>query len=353
MTVERPSRTAPPQATVIVPTRDRPANLVALLGDLRRQDLPSDAFEIVVVDDGSIPPITLQDDRAGPRCTLVRLAGVERSRARNAGAAAAQGALLVFLDDDMSVAPDFLKRHLESHLGHPGALVVGAVRLPDQSRSTPFGRFRQALEDQGMPASSGWAEGTSFCTAQNLSIDADSFRSLGGFDPGFVSAEDQDIALRHRARGGGMAFLPEARAVHKDSAMDIRSYCRRTQWGSEHLRLFHLRYPDRPETRERDRVNGPLRWRAEPLGWNLRRLAKSFLSTGVVVELLFRMAGALERRSPDSPLLDRIYRLLIGAHLFRGYRRSVSLASSSGDATPAPAPPPGLRSLTGGRRGPH
>ena len=67
-----------------------------------------------------------------------------------------------------------------------------------------------------------------------------------GFDAVLASSEDQDLALRHTATGGRIAFVPEARVVHCDSALDIRSYCRRAEWGAEHMIPFCRRYPDWP-----------------------------------------------------------------------------------------------------------
>ena len=42
-----------PFFSVIVPTRDRPDRLVRCLRALAQLDYPGDAFEVVVVDDGS------------------------------------------------------------------------------------------------------------------------------------------------------------------------------------------------------------------------------------------------------------------------------------------------------------
>jgi glycosyltransferase involved in cell wall biosynthesis len=305
--------------SVIVPTHNRPDKLAETLAGLRHQDLPAADYEIIVVDDGSRPPVAIADGEAGPACALVRVEGVERSAARNAGAAIARGELLVFVDDDLTVGHDFLSAHWRAHQEWPEALIVGAVRLPDEALATPFGRFRQRLEQQAVPRRRGLTAQRNFCTAANLSLPKQSFQRLGGFDPALCSSEDQDLALRHTAGGGEIAFLPEAEAVHCDGALDIRRYCRRAAWGAGYLVAFCRKHPDWPENIARERINGPVHWGA-PLLLNARKLVKSALAFRPVLAVLFALAALLERLAPQSAALDRVYRLLLGAHLLRGYR---------------------------------
>ncbi len=89
---------------------------------------------------------------------------------------------------------------------------------------------------------------------------------------------------------------------------------------------FCERHRDWPDNIERDRVNGPLRWRHEPFGWSARKVLKRVVTARAVVEVLFVLAAILERSGPDSRLLERVYRLLLGAHIFRGYRRGLAQA---------------------------
>lgn len=309
------------QVSIIIPTHNRAAKLAALLNCLRQQDLAANAYEIIVVDDGSTPPVMLPADAATPPCRLVRLEGVERSAARNAGAAAAQGELLIFLDDDMAVGRDFLTVHLQAQREWPGALAVGAVNLPAEVVAQPFGNFRQKLERREVPSRRGLTAQPNFCTAQNMSLPRQLYQQLGGFDPGIVSSEDQDLALRHTARGGRIVFLPEAAAIHHDSAFDIRSYCRRAQWGMEQMIPFCQRYPEWPENVERERINGVVRWARGSTAADVRKMMKATLALKPVTEMLFMLAAWLERWAPNSRVLDRIYRLLLGAHIWRGYRR--------------------------------
>lgn len=311
-----------PKISIIIPTHNRPDALVETLAHLRQQD-PATDYEIIVVDDGSMPPVVLSENSLHPRCTLVRLAGVERSAARNAGAAIAEGELLIFIDDDIHVGREFLRAYLRAHDEWPEALLVGSIRLPPDALLNPFGRFRQRLEQHAGPRSPGLVRARNFCTAANMAIPRDLFQKLDGFEPALVSSEDQDLALRHTSRGGPIGFVPEAQATHQDTALDIRRYCRRAEWGSEHMVLFCQRYPGWPDNIERKRVNGPVLWGIEPLWLSLRKMIKSALAPKPVLAILFCLALRLERWAPDSSLLDKLYRLLLGLHIFRGYRRGL------------------------------
>jgi glycosyltransferase involved in cell wall biosynthesis len=306
-----------PRISVIIPTRDRPLKIAETLESFREQTIED--YEVLVVDDGSEPPIVF-DHARHPRCILIRHPGAGRSAARNAGAAAATAPVLVFLDDDISVEPDFLERHLLARQKWIDSITVGAIRLPRVALQTPFGRFRQRLEDHDVPHASGPADKPNFCAAGNMSISRERFLELGGFDVSMASSEDQDLGLRHSARGGIIVFAAEAAGIHRDGALDVRSYCRRTEWGFENMVPFCVRHPELPENRERDRVNGAMRWGQEPLGISLHKLAKRFLASRPAVEALFAMTFVLER-IPAGPMLERAYTLLLGVHIARGYRR--------------------------------
>ena len=251
---------------------------------------------------------------------LLRLENVERSAARNAGANIASGELLIFIDDDISVEADFVEAHLKAHAEWPDALLVGAIRLPKDAAQTTFGRFRQDLEDTGIPMTRGITAMRNFCAAANMAISKKRFEELGGFDVTLASSEDQDLALRHTSRGGRIAFVPEARVVHRDSALDLRSYCKRAEWGAANLKPFVRRYPDFADNVVREQVNGRMRFGSEPLSQSARKLIKSFAALPPLTSALHGVASLVERVAPGSAILDRTYRALLGVHIFRGYR---------------------------------
>jgi GT2 family glycosyltransferase len=309
-----------PTLSVIVPTRNRPESVRRTVAHLRDQDLSPSHYEVIVVDDGSKPPVE-REGLEGPLVRLLRRAGGERSAARNSGAGIARGELLLFIDDDITAERGFLTAHLAGHRDWPGALAVGAVHLPPGIAGTPFGRFRVHLETAGTPTISGPVESPTFCTAANMSIARARFRQLGGFDPEIISAEDQDLALRHVGSGGRIVFLADARVIHEDSAVDVRAYCRRHEWGAEQMVPFVLRHPERRENLQRIRVNGPVRWRSDPPLRIVMKLSKTLLSSRAGNAVLFAVTAFFEARRPASRTLEALYRLALGVHLQRGFQR--------------------------------
>jgi GT2 family glycosyltransferase len=309
------------KVSIVIPTHNRLEKLRETVEKLRLQDFSTEDYEIVVVDDGSNPPVTFEKEfTVAPNVTIIRMEGEERSVARNTGAREAHGELLIFIDDDISTQKDFVEKHWQTHQEFSDALVVGEILLPAESQNTPFGRFRQRLEKDGIPRQRGLVAEKNFCAAGNASIKRELFLQLNGFDKTISSSEDQDFALRHTAQGGQIVYLPEASVIHQDKALDIRGYCQRNEWGSRLMLPFYERYPDFPPNVEREKVNGLVKWGKESVGISIRKMVKTMLASKLSVAILFKTADALEKIAPDSSILDKIYRLLLGAHIFRGYR---------------------------------
>ncbi len=308
------------KASVIIPTHNRHDKLTSTVAALRQQTLPSTDYEILVIDDGSTPPVKLLSELENPTCRVIRLENVERSAARNTGASVAHGRILIFLDDDIGVKENFLTTHLQAQTVWPRALIIGAIHLPLEVLETPFGRFRQALERDGLPQARGLVEMPNFCTAANMSIDRNLYVELDGFDSALKSGEDQELALRHTARGGQIVFLPEADVTHFDHSLDIQSYCQRVEWGSENLLPFCQSWPAWSANIERQRSNGFLQIEKEPFGLSLRKIAKSIFGQKLLLKGLFQLIFLLERTLPKSAGLRHLYQFLLGIHLQKGHR---------------------------------
>lgn len=323
--------------SVVIATRNRPLKLAETLTCLRAQSVSADRYEVLVVDDGSTPPVDLSLPETCPAYRVLRLDGQGRSAARNAGAAAARGDLLVFVDDDIVVTPSFLAVHLAGQGRWPGALAVGRLDLPPSVGETPFGRFRQRLERTGIPSRDGPVDAPNFCAAGNMSVPRQRFEALGGFDLSLASGEDQDLALRHTARDGAIVYLGAAAGVHHDDALDLRSYCQRAEWGSQHIVAFCRKHPHWTDNVHRERVNGPVRLGAEPWAASLTKLVKSALSTSPSLEALFTLAPVIERSGSEA-CGTRFYRMMLGLHMFRGYRRGLAAAPTN-----SAGPKPGSR----------
>ena len=103
--------------SVIVATYNQKERLRLVLSGLENQNIPSDRFEILVVDDGST-------DGTGAMLKSLNMQNLEveffetnqgRCRARNRGIERVHGSLVVFLDGDALPAPDLLRYYLEAY----------------------------------------------------------------------------------------------------------------------------------------------------------------------------------------------------------------------------------------------
>jgi glycosyltransferase involved in cell wall biosynthesis len=224
------------RASVIVPARDAEATLPRTLAALADQE-GAPAFEVVVVDDGSRDGTAAIVERAGAR--LVRLGGAGPAEARNAGVAAASGALLAFCDADCFPTHGWLAsgtRALDA-----ADLVQGRV-LPDPRAE--LGAFDRSL----------WVtEETGLYETANLFTTRALFDRLGGFErwlepvSGKPMAEDVWFGWRARRAGARTAFCAEALAHHAVFPRGGREYV------EERRRLRHFpelaaRLPELRET---------------------------------------------------------------------------------------------------------
>jgi GT2 family glycosyltransferase len=223
----------------------------------------------------------------------------------------------------MTVDENFVSSHFKAHREWSNTIVAGRIILENSFTQTPFGRFRHKLEATGVPTERGVVEIKNLCAAGNMSIGRERFLSIGEFDTNISSGEDQDLALRHTSNGGQIVYLPEAASIHQDNAFDIRSYCRRSEWGSEYVLKFCRKYPEWADNIEREKINGFIRLGNEPLKLSISKFVKSIISLKPFVSLMFSITSLFERLVPNSYLLPRLYSMLLGIHIFRGFRRAL------------------------------
>ncbi len=225
--------------TVVVPYYEAPEALALTLAGLERQTYPLDLFEVVVVDDGSEPPLDVAAlDLPAPSPLSLRVVhqedlGFGLARARNNGARAAQGDVLVFLDCDMVPEADWLAAHVRWHHAANDLLTLGfrhhvdvagidaaAVRdRPDSLAALFAGRPVQRPEwiERRMEATDDLASDADdvfrAVTGGNFAVSKDFFTAAGCFDESFTQWGSEDVEFGWRAYAFGAVLVPERSAL--------------------------------------------------------------------------------------------------------------------------------------------
>lgn len=328
-----------------MPTFKRPDALRATLDALIRVDYPHDLYEVIVVDDGSgdsTAEVVGELTANGHPITYIHQENAGVACARNVGAARARGKLLIFLDDDILVKRDHVKRHLAVREQYGDCLVNGHWEFSPETRaaleSTPFGRYRLEIEDwvktgiekeeirDGRLRPSG-------VTACNLSISAKLFRRLGGFDEAFPFAGCEDQDFSHRAKLAKCTFIydPGIRLLHNDERVTLEQFCARQRRGALTSVFLVARHPDEFADRRLLVDNTPIT-SYDPLLLVIKKVLKSVASTHVARAAADAARRLLEQIAPESTALRRLYTAIVGVHVFMGVREGLRRLPKTGAA---------------------
>lgn len=195
-----------PLVSVIVPARNAAATLPRTVECLAAQDLAA-AFEVIVVDAGSVDATASVVEGSAAPVRLVRWRADGPAEARNQGVGVARGPLLAFTDADCFPRPNWLSAGVRA-LGD-ATLVQGRVTPDERATRGPFDRTIAVESAHGL-----------YETA-NLFVRRDAFERAGGFD-GWLHptvgaphmAEDVLLGWRVRRLGEPTAFCAEAQVEH-------------------------------------------------------------------------------------------------------------------------------------------
>ena len=208
-----------PYFSVVIPTYNRLGRLRHVITDLEQQSYPSDAYEVIVISDGSTDGTDayLEALRSTMPVRWFPQANRGPAAARNAGIQKAGGEFILFIDDDLVPGPRLLAEHARSHReARRDVVVLGPMLTPEGFEMAPWVRWEQEMLMKGYRAllRGDWpASARQFYTG-NASLRRAHILAAGGFDEGLRRAEDVELAYRLANRGLDFVFNIDAAGMH-------------------------------------------------------------------------------------------------------------------------------------------
>lgn len=199
---------------VVVPVHNAAAVLSELIDQLMRQQVPEGVrVHWYLVDDASTDatPQVLQRMLV-PQLRLLRLPRNRgRAAARNAGAAAGQGELILLLDSDCIPQPGMLSAHL-AEIADGADISFGPVVGADDGF---WAAYQSVVADKRAERAA--AGEYALMTTANAMLRRALFERIGGFEEAYrgYGFEDRDLVLRLLQAGAKASYAKHAVARHR------------------------------------------------------------------------------------------------------------------------------------------
>lgn len=300
-----PAGMSPPLVSVIIPVHNGRAFIADALRSVFDQTYP--AIECIVVDDGSTDGTAEVVAASVARAICVRQPRRGVSAARNAGAEAASGELLAFLDADDVWMPQKLSAQAEKLSQGAYPMAMCATEVVDQALH-PVGSLTMSLPAaQPLLGMVVFGAGTLVSCGSTALIERAAFDRLAGFDTNLSTSADWDFLARYLLIFGNVTFVdrPLSRYRRHDANMS-----RRIDVTERDMRYAYRELFGRPELpaaiqRRRREAHASMRlmlagsyWEAGERDAALRNAAAALAwKPSATIGLLRRARRSLSRRS--------------------------------------------------------
>jgi len=227
--------------SIIIPAYNAVRTLEKCLVSLSNQSISNEAYEVIVVDDGStdstpdiirrFPVKYFWQPNQGP------------AAARNKGAREAQGDIILFTDADCVPEYSWIEEMVKP-FNNPAIIAVKGAYKTDQKSLTA--RFAQIEFEERFDMLKK-IESIDMVDTYSAGYRKSVFLSFGGFDPSFPVAnnEDTDLSYKMSKAGYRMVFNPHAIVYHLNHPDSIEQYARLKFWRGYWRMVVYKRYPDK------------------------------------------------------------------------------------------------------------
>jgi O-antigen biosynthesis protein len=240
-----------PEVSVIMVARDRFALTLMSLGSLRASY--SGRIELILADSGSTDEV-LRIEQYVLGAILLRFSeNIGFLRACNAALCSATADAVLFLNNDVELAPGAIAAALsrlrsDPSIGAVGGKVIRTNGLLQEAGNivwqdgTTTGYLRDASP---LAPEANFVRDVDFCSAVFLMLRRNLLDTIGGFDEAFVPAyyEDADLCLRIAASGSRIVYEPSA-VVHHHEYGNTRSALEPEAAIELHRQIFRHKHGD-------------------------------------------------------------------------------------------------------------
>jgi glucosyl-dolichyl phosphate glucuronosyltransferase len=204
------------KTTVTIATHNRPDSLPRLIASLA-PELATGSREIVIAENGTPAPMQLSLEGAPLRHLHEPRAG--KCRIQNRAIAAATGEILIFLDDDLVVAPGYLQAVEDFFDTHREFAAMKGRILAAEDPEKKVGSMAPYLD---LPIADHGEEVIEVrgVLGANMAFRADAIKQVGPFDerlgPGAGGHEEEtEMSQRLRRAGFRIGYAPKALVYHE------------------------------------------------------------------------------------------------------------------------------------------
>jgi glycosyltransferase involved in cell wall biosynthesis len=207
-----PRELKPEDISVVIPVRNNAQGLQELFLSITLNESLHKLCEIIIVDDGSKDPVTLESIQKINQILPVHLShtkGIGPGGARNKGVSQAIGSWILFVDSDCLPTNNMLSGYIKAmdgSIGYTGNIKARGdtllSRFYDSQRVlTPFG-----IDEYGSPQ---------HVVTANTLVWKSTFQMIRGFDESFYLSAGEDVDIGFRLRQvGRLKYVPNAILVH-------------------------------------------------------------------------------------------------------------------------------------------
>ncbi len=218
------------RASLVIPMYNAADTLPALLDSIETQDAGAGLLETIVVDDGST-----DDSRAIAAarswCRVLTQPNRGPGAARNLGAQAVRGEIIIYTDADCVLPGDFVRRHVELHASRQDidgvcGGVVPATRLPLGSAVLADHLCSWFNAHDALPPRE-----PEYMWGANMSVKRRVLASGVSWSEDRITGEDVDFCRQMRQREMTLAFAPRIVVRHTDRASFTSFLRHQYNWG--------------------------------------------------------------------------------------------------------------------------